>query len=279
MYVFKDFKGFADARLNLFQPLTVLIGPNGSGKSNVIEGVELLSAIAHGRPLYEISDVGRGGNGVEIRGGLMGCPRFGHTAFELGFGASVKFEQKARDFTYSVVVKPAPRPRIASERLSFDDGTLIFETISAGWRSTSADVRVQYNNFARGTNPIVSVSSSRSILSQYKEFAKNNKKTEDCFSIVDAIQQYLRSSFVFDPDPKKMRHYERIHNHILARNGVNLSPVLYNLSIGNVDDKTTLDRLLNWIRQLPEERYNDFFFVKTEVDDVLLSFRETADSP
>ncbi len=66
MHHFINFKGFAETHVDLFQPLTVLIGPNGSGKSNVIEAVELLSFIAHGRPLHEISDVGRGTNGLKF---------------------------------------------------------------------------------------------------------------------------------------------------------------------------------------------------------------------
>lgn len=39
MHYFKNFKGFYEANIDLFNPLTVLIGPNGSGKSNLIETV------------------------------------------------------------------------------------------------------------------------------------------------------------------------------------------------------------------------------------------------
>ncbi|MDY6851136.1 MAG: AAA family ATPase [Thermodesulfobacteriota bacterium] len=67
MHHFGNFKGFESAELDLFEPLTVLIGPNGSGKSNAIEGIELLSYIARGGLLHEISDVGRGGNGLEAQ--------------------------------------------------------------------------------------------------------------------------------------------------------------------------------------------------------------------
>jgi recombinational DNA repair ATPase RecF len=76
MHYFNNFKGFAQAELDLSQPLTILIGPNGSGKSNVIEAVELLSFIARGGLLYEISDIDRGGK-EEVRGGLQGCLRVG----------------------------------------------------------------------------------------------------------------------------------------------------------------------------------------------------------
>ena len=54
MHILKNFKNFADARLDLLSPMTLLIGRNGSGKSNVIEGVELLAQIAHGRPFMRL---------------------------------------------------------------------------------------------------------------------------------------------------------------------------------------------------------------------------------
>ena len=76
MHYFVNFKGFKEAQINLMRPMTLLIGRNGSGKTNVIEGVELLAQLASGRPLYEISDIGRGsGSTFEIRGGLQGCMR------------------------------------------------------------------------------------------------------------------------------------------------------------------------------------------------------------
>lgn len=54
MHYFKNFKNYADAEINLFSNFTILIGKNGSGKSNLIEGVELLAALADGRPLHEM---------------------------------------------------------------------------------------------------------------------------------------------------------------------------------------------------------------------------------
>ena len=72
MHHFYDFKGFKNTQIDLMRPMTLLIGRNGSGKTNVIEGMELLAQLASGRPLYEISDIGRGsGSTFEIRGGLQ----------------------------------------------------------------------------------------------------------------------------------------------------------------------------------------------------------------
>ena len=89
MHHLRNYKGFADAQIELLRPFSLLIGPNGSGKSNVIEAIELLSFVARGQPLYEIGDIGRGSSGLEVRGGLQACGREGRDRFQLGFSANV----------------------------------------------------------------------------------------------------------------------------------------------------------------------------------------------
>ncbi|NVM22042.1 MAG: ATP-binding protein [Desulfobacterales bacterium] len=275
MHHFINFKGFAHAALDLFRPLTVLIGPNGSGKSNVIEGVELLSFIAHGRPLHEISDVGRGVNGLEIRGGLAECARHGQNSFDLGFFASINFEGEMRPFGYTVSVGTKPEPRIISESLAFLEGPTIFKTVGRRPGRASADIKVEYNNFARGgKKPHVHVSSNHSVLSEYKEFATKNTKYQVCVEVVNGIMNYLRASFVFDPNPKLMRVYERMGNRILSRDGANLSAVLYGLSKGTKEQKRSLERLVGWIKHLPEEPYYGMDFVETRLNDVIFGLRE-----
>lgn len=286
MHYFGNFKGFESTRLDLFQPLTVLIGPNGSGKSNAIEGIELLSYIAHGGPLHQISDVGRGGNGLEIRGGLQSCPKYGQSfslaqygqeTFSLGFSAHIRFDGELRPFLYNVAVRPKPHPRIATERFAFlDPGPMIFETIGTGQSVASGDIKVRYNNFARGgKKPVASISANQSVLSQYAKFAvKNKNKYEECVQLVEGMMHYLRRSFVFDPRPSLMRTYEQIGNSILSKNGFNLSAVLHALKEGPPEGQETLARLLGWLKQLPEEPYQGFDFVTTELNHVIFGLKE-----
>jgi len=277
MHYFHDFKGFANAELDLFRPFTILIGPNGSGKSNVIEGIELLSFIAHGRPLYEITDVGRGSGGMEVRGGLQACPRYGREAFSLGFGAGIKFEGKKRSFFYLVEVSTEAHPQIILESLAFRDNIIIFKSQGPRQDFTSGDIKVEYNNFAPGRKPKVSAESNHSVLSQYRHFAVKNKKYNVCVSLINDIMNYLRSSFVFDPHPNLMRAYERIGNNVLSRDGSNLSAVLFALDQGNTEEKETLNRLLGWIEQLPEEPYRAFRFFTTPLNDVIFGLQEGDD--
>jgi predicted ATPase len=282
VHYFENFKCFSGAELDLFKPVTLLIGPNASGKSNLIEGVELLAEIAHGRPLYEISDVGRtDGRGCEIRGGLEACPRQGHDTFKMGFVARLtpRAGMEWRSLRYEVAVTVRPTPHVSHESLRVDDNTLVFAT-----RSTDANVsQITYNNFAQGPNkPTVTVRADRSALSQYEDLeglATKNRRAGDCRYLVDAIRRYLKGSFVFDPNPKLMRSYERIADRPLSRNGANLSAVLHALTVAANGNDGKLDRLLQWIQQVPEEPYASFGFVTTELNDVIFGFRQAANGP
>lgn len=74
-----------------------------------------------------------------------------------------------------------------------------------------------------------------------------------------------------------MRDYERIGkgNKVLTKNGSNLSAVLYELSQGEKEDKEKLNRILNWIQQIPNEPYQDFEFITVpQLNDVIFSLRE-----
>ncbi|MBE2214387.1 MAG: ATP-binding protein [Opitutaceae bacterium] len=293
MHFFESFKGFKNTGINLLRPLTLLIGPNGSGKSNAIEAVELLSFIARGRYLHEVVEAGRGGDTLELRGGLKACARFGENAFTLGFRAQTKFAGNARPIEYRVCVRTDDVNRIRSESLIFiDTNEMIFQTQQAGPARTSADNWVSYNNFDKGPNkPQVPVSANRSVLSQYKDFATKNKKHAECEKLVTTISRHLRSSYFFDPRPSMMRKYEKIGDDILQRNGSNLSSVLYGLSAdsqiaGLISDANererqlrkaaTLDRLRKWICTLPEEEFVDFEFVPTRISDVIFGLRTAA---
>ncbi len=275
MHEFIDFKCFREAQLSLFRPLTILIGPNASGKSNAIEGLQLLSAIAEGHRLHRITDLGRDGI-LELRGGLQGCPRYGTDYFTLGFSARTSFERRPVHFEYQVSVGAFPEPRIRSESLHYDGGKLLFETIEAASGGASGDIRVRYNNFARGgVKPQANVTATRSLLSQYEDFALKNNKRQAALRFVGSIRGHLRSSFVFDPRPTAMRRYERIGTDVLLKNGSNLSAVLFGLSQGSEPQRQALARLFDRIRRLPDEPYSGFEFITTQLGDVMFGMKES----
>ena len=163
MHHFIDFKSFQRGGIELLRPLTILVGPNGSGKSNALEGIEVLASIAAGHRLREITDLDREG-ALNVRGGLQGCPRYGTARFTLAFSAHISWRGKMAPFRYSVTVTPLPEPRVTAESLVFRD-TILFREVDGSGSPTSADMRVEYNNFARGgKKPQTAVSATRSVL-------------------------------------------------------------------------------------------------------------------
>ena len=272
MHNLKDFKGFKEASINLLKPFTLLIGPNGTGKTNVIEAVELLSFIARGQPLYEIADVGRSEAGIQVRGGLQACGRRGSVTFGLGFDANLRGHGRVH---YSIDIGTISHPQILHEILKVGD-RVIFQTLSKYQGLTSEDLTVRYDNFAKGgRKPQAVASSQRSVLSQYREFASKNRNFKSSVRLVLSIMSHLQGSFVFDPNPKLMRTYERIGNSVLSKDGANLSAVLYELSVGDEYQNASLARLLSRIRQLPDEPYEGFDFTKTKQGDVIFGLRDS----
>ena len=270
MHHFDNFKSFRNAEIELLRPLTILVGPNGSGKSNALEGIEVLSSIAAGNPLREITDLDREA-ALNVRGGLHGCPRNGTESFTLSFSALMPWAGATGPFRYSVTVAPLPEPRIKAESLFFGE-TMFFREIERSVSPTSADIRVEYNNFARGwQKPQVGVSATRSVLSQYEHFASKNQKLVESLEFIFTVRQHLRASFVFDPRPSAMRRYERIGHDSLLRDGSNLSSVLYRLK---EKGPAKLDELFGHIRRVPDEPYSEFRFVKTTLNDVIFGMWE-----
>ena len=275
MHHFVDFKSFRSAELNLLRPLTILVGPNGSGKSNALEGIEVLASIAAGNRLREITDLEREG-ALNVRGGLQGCPRYGTDSFTLAFSARIRWSGEIGPFKYSVTVAPLPEPRIKAESLFFG-GTMLFREIDGIGSPASADITMEYNNFAQGgRKPRVTVSATRSVLSQYEHFATKNRKLRESLHLIRAVRNHLRASFVFDPKPSAMRRYERIGHDSLLRDGSNLSSVLFGLK-QNGGGK--LDDLFGHIRQVPDEPYSGFDFVTTRLGDVIFGMQEEHAEP
>ncbi len=274
MHCLTDFKNFACAEVNLFDPLTILLGRNGSGKSNLIEGIELLATLARGTPLNEITDIDRGGT-FEVRGGLRSCIRFGQGKLGLRFNqASIRFDGRMQPVDYVIEFAPYGRNDIQlfAERLQVGE-RLFFDAASTG----SELLEVRYNNFSQGKNPSCQVSASRSVVSRYEEIIRNsranNSRLRASTTTVEGVRGYLRSSYIFDPQPKAMREYARVEsNPQLLRGGANLSAVLFALSEGDEEQQAALQRITEVIRQIPEEPFTRIGFAETSLGDVMAGF-------
>ena len=277
MHCLTDFKNFAHAELDLFEPLTVLLGRNGSGKTNLIEGVELLATLTRGVPFNEITDVDRGGT-FEVRGGLRSCIRFGAERLRLRFNdAFVRINRKIRPVDYFIEIASRGRNdvQLSAERLTIGDRVL-FDAVN----SDGELMKVRYYNFSRSRNSKCQVSTSRSVLSRYEEIIRNgqasNPKARASTETIQVVRGYLRSSYIFDPQPKAMREYARVEsNPQLLRGGANLSAVLFALSEeyeGDEEQQAALQRITDIVRQIPEEPFARIGFAETSLGDVMAGF-------
>lgn len=279
MHYFIDFKNFAYAELNLFESFTLLIGKNGSGKSNLIEGVELLAALAEGKPLYELVDGRNYSQNDALRGGIHSCVRFGKSCFTLGFKGAIKFLGKSESFDYCITICCEPFPRVISEMLKVGK-RIIFHGVSEEGK-TDGLLNVRFDNFARGgQKPHKNMYGDRSLLSRYEEVVENinagdKEKQLSAVKMVYQVRKHLQSAFVFDPNPKLMRDYTRIGQQVLLKDGSNISAVLNSLNESEERSESLL-KILEVIRQVPEEPFLTFEFIKTAQHDVL--FGITVDS-
>lgn len=296
MFYLRDFKNFAKASLSFDASVTLLVGPNGSGKSNLIEAVELFSFLVEGKPLHEITDLGREG-GLEIRGGLGACASREKEEFSLGFEGPIQTAKGKLEIKYEITVRVGKEPRIAAEFLQIVGRDIpIFELLPRDRDSLSADNIVRYDNYAQGVNkPTASAAADRSALSQYARFARKNKRLTHTLEVVDAVASVLSPPSVFDPIPKLMRSYERDTETRLARNGFNISPVLAELCrnrkvveksadgkfiVKDISRKEVANRILRRITQLPDEPFKSFEFIRTKAGDVLFGFQlESGSTP
>ena len=277
MHRLTDFKNFARAEVNLFEPLTILLGRNGSGKTNLIEGIELFATLARGTPFNEITDVDRGGT-FEIRGGVRSCMRFGKNKLSMQFDrAEIPFDGKRQSVDYVITISARGRNgvQLSAEKLRIGERVL-FDATNSG----SDLMEVRYDNFSRGRNPTCQVSASRSVLSRYEEVLRNSQasstKLPAATRAVRGVRGYLRSSYIFDPQPKAMREYARVEsNPQLLRGGANLSAVLFALSQAlneGEGQQATLQRITEIIRQIPEEPFTEIGFAETSLGDVMAGF-------
>ena len=274
-FTVERFKSYEQEATLHLAPLTVLIGANASGKSNVVEALRLLSWIAHGNKLGAITHTVQGDNQA-IRGAMKDLAFRRKRMFQLS--CSTTHPQWNR---YSVRLACASDDelRIADEWLTgADQTTPLFQIAEvADGRAKVGDVRVAYNNFARGgRKPHVTCHNQMSMLAQLQSpgtFAKHHRESRRTIPAV--ASQYLSwmSNIVFlDPRPSLMRGYSFKTDGELDSSGANLSGVLYGLCRKGAGRK---QRILDLVKALPEQDINEIDFIETPRNEAMVTLTET----
>lgn len=265
----ENFKSYRKAELPL-GPLTVLIGANASGKSNAIEALHLISWLAQAQKLSSIQYQVRESDQV-IRGRVSDIGYLGAKDFSLG----CTLNHEWNSFSISMCSRDEEL-HITQERIQSPKETFPLYQIEQPAKGNSNDVRVAYNNFARGgKKPQLTCTDQLAIFTQLGSSARfegGHQKAQAVIpEVTEVYQDALANVLFLDPVPSKMRGDSHRSDKTLSGDGANLSAVLFNLC----KNKETKKVILDFIQSLPEQDIFDITFDENKRGDVLLSLMES----
>lgn len=291
----KNFKSFRDARLPL-GTLTMLVGANASGKSNLIEALRLLSWLGQGQKLANIQRALSADDQV-IRGRIHEILPEGETTFTLGCETDAETWNKL-----SVALENRDGElHIAGESITDAATGAPLYTVEQKSAGASGDIRVSYNNFARGgKKPQITCSDQMAVFCQLDTEGRFDAKHEKARRVIpEIVKSYLITMSrinTFDFKPEKMRGYSFNGELKLEDSGRNISSIISSI-ISNfliyqgsyIDEKSGNKRskfkinnnernkneVLNFISDLPEFTVSKISFKTTPRNEVMLTLTET----
>lgn len=250
----KNFKSYRDQTLHL-SPLTLMIGANASGKSNALEAFRFLAWLAQGQKLSVLKN--RVDDSEEIlRGQVKDLAYLKTKAFTLG---ATTDDSTWNHFEVEITIRDEDL-HISQETITSPDETFPLYRIEQKSSGLGSDVRVAYNNFARGgKKPQVSCTDQIAILNQLASsamFEAGHKKAQNEIPKTTKKFQHLLSNTLFlDPVPALMRG-DSYPDKRLRGDCANLSGVLYSLW----QDNSLKPILIDFIKSLPEQDVKNLSF-------------------
>ncbi|MEK0085027.1 AAA family ATPase [Benzoatithermus flavus] len=279
----ENFKSYRQAVLPL-APLTLLIGANASGKSNAIEALRFLSWLAQDHKLSAIRYEVQQSDDI-FRGTVKDLPYRGAREFRFGCRATsssssietlehILSTEWQEDFSLSIALRDEDL-RITDESIS-GSGKVPLYSVTQPATGASHDIRVAYNNFARGgKKPQITCSDQQLVLLQLQSparFEAGHAKAQRVIpAVTRAYQQILSDILFLDPAPRTMRGYSFKGEKQIRSDGRNLSGVLHEL--WEVEKKQK--DLLDFIASLPEQNITSLGFISTPRGEVMAALTET----
>ncbi|MFM7070723.1 MAG: AAA family ATPase [Planctomycetota bacterium] len=276
----KNFKSYTSAELSL-APLTFLIGANASGKSNALEAVRLLSWLAKGSRLEDISKNIQGNDRL-IRGQAADLFQHKDSSFSLGCQfSSIPGDWANLEVSIGLLVDD--QLAITGEQVTQkaptgmgDDADLPLYRVDSPPALHSDEISVMYNNFKKGRNkPHIPCSNRQAIFYQLESPGRFESKHDESQRMIPSVTKVFRETLkkiiFLDPRPPAMRDYSYENDRDMKENGSNLSSVLFHVCKDNAGKK----HLLDFIRSLPEQNIVDVTFIETERRDVMVRLVES----
>lgn len=254
------FKSFRDAVLPLDE-LTLVVGRNGSGKSNALDGLWVLSRLAHDEFIRDALDGGR--EGPAVRGGVAGCAPFGSTKFALG--ATVRTGDD--EVRFDVEIQTEPHVQVVSERLTLNGYDLL---VTDPANPDSSDIRAAWGKPSRGRNPKETFRAGRLLIGQVQSRIPAAEGGRQVHLAAAQVLGAFRSVFVLDPVPHLMRHYVPARDARLRRDADNLSAAVGSL----LEDPATKQLIRQAIHDLNEQQVLDVTVSRSDLGDLMLTVVE-----
>ena len=271
----RNFKSYQEATLSL-APITFLIGANASGKSNALEAIRLLSWLAKGSRLDDIERNIQSGNAI-ARGQAIDL--FGAEKQYFTLGTHIDNAPDGwNDFEIEIGLL-SDQLIISGESVSkaSKDQELTLYKIDGDPNRHTDEIRVMYNNFKKGGNkPHIPCSNRQAIFYQLEtpsRFQQNHTQSQKIIpAVTKVIRETLRNIVFLDPRPAVMRDYAYAKYDDIKEDGSNLSSVLYAVC---QQGETQKNKLLDFIRSLPEQDITDIRFIITDRKDVMVKLIES----
>lgn len=265
------FKSYGELQRLPLATLTVLIGANASGKSNLLEALQLLSWLAHGRRLGDLSHAMQKGE-IALRGRIVDLAKDPATPLTLGCEVAPH-----HSLTMQLRVD-APGLRVIDERLDVPEprSSLSYYWVDGVASEHGSEIPVAYNNFSRGyKKPHIACIDQQAIFTQLITPARFESHHLDAQQKIPAaasrVQDALSSVLFLDPRPPQMRGYSYQDEKVLRGDGSNLSSVLKHVC----DGLGLREEVLAFVRALPEQDIEGIEFLPTPRNEVMLSLVES----
>jgi len=266
---FNGYKSYNNVALPL-SPLTVLIGANASGKSNALEAFRLLCWLAEGQKLSIIKQEVNGSDQL-LRGNVNELGHFGEDHFSIG----CTLDGEHWNHLETTLCVRDQELHISQEQITSEKENFPLYRVESVSTGLSNDIRVAYNNFARGgKKPQVTCTDQISIMTQLESSAKfeggHKKAQKDIPITIRKFQEYLTNTLFLDPVPSLMRGDSYPEKKLLG-NCSNLSGVLFSLW----EDKDKRSFIIAFIESLPEQDVKNLKFFKNKRGQVALELVES----